>query len=90
MFSITELECEYIPDFQYSLYFCKIDYYFCNIILPSTELVKMNISDFHISLNAVLLTRAYFTFSSSMILMKLIINGNLSIVCYCGNLPQSK
>jgi hypothetical protein len=37
-----------------------------------------------ISLNAIviLLTRAYFTFSSSIIVMKLIINGNLSIITY--------
>jgi hypothetical protein len=69
MLSITELDYEYIQDFQYSLYFCKICYYFCNIILPSAELVKPNVSDFHISLNAVLFIWVYFTFWSSMILM---------------------
>jgi hypothetical protein len=43
-----------ITDFQCSLYFYKICYYFCHIILSSIEPVKMNTSDFHISLYAVL------------------------------------
>jgi hypothetical protein len=48
--------------YQFFQYSCKICYYFRHIILPRTELVKMNISDFLISLNAVviLLTNVHF------------------------------